>query len=139
MSRQQQQQQQQQQQHQQQHQQQQQQQQQQENDIDILFCPEVRSSSFCGNQRFIENLEKTWLVFSDQIPVWVKIGMLKVLYAAFEIEDIKQSADNRKVRKHRQKLINSSKGKDIQKQDTTDAAPFLWKATLSFLDGSSIL
>jgi len=34
---------------------------------------------------FVAHRGETWLVFSDQIPFWVKIGMMKVLYAAWEL------------------------------------------------------
>ena len=39
---------------------------------------------------FINKRSETWLVFSDQIPFWVKIGFMKVLYAEFELEQMSQ-------------------------------------------------
>ena len=35
---------------------------------------------------FIKKRSETWLVFSDQIPFWVKIGFMKILFAEFELE-----------------------------------------------------
>ena len=66
-------------------------------------------------QKFIEQREDTWLVFSDQIPLWVKIGMLKILYAAFEIEDTKKIQESRKKREERHRQIRASRGKDSQR------------------------
>ena len=71
-------------------------------------------------QKFIENRENTWLIFSDQIPLWVKIGMLKVLYAAFEIEDSKKAVESKNIRKERQKKILASRGNESQRLDNED-------------------
>ena len=38
-------------------------------------------------QLFRDQAQDTWLVFSDQIPFWVKIGFLKILYAEFELKE----------------------------------------------------
>ena len=73
-------------------------------------------------QKFMEGREDTWLVFSDQIPLWVKIGMLKVLYAEYEILSQKDSKDSKKVRKERQKKILATRGKDSQKLEQDEAA-----------------
>ena len=35
---------------------------------------------------FVAQRADTWLVFSDQIPFWVKIGMMKVLCAVWELQ-----------------------------------------------------
>ena len=34
--------------------------------------------------KFIQDREDTWVVFSDQIPLWVKIGMHKTVFASWE-------------------------------------------------------
>lgn len=48
-------------------------------------------------QDFITKRSQTWLVFSDQIPFWVKIGFMKILYAEFELEKM----DRKKLQKAR--------------------------------------
>ena len=35
---------------------------------------------------FVARRAETWLVFSDQIPFWKKIGLMKALYAEFELD-----------------------------------------------------
>ena len=66
-------------------------------------------------QKFVEDREDTWLVFSDQIPLWVKIGLLKILYAEFEIVNQKSQEKSQKVRKDRLAKMRASRGQDSQK------------------------
>ena len=71
--------------------------------------------------KFIQDREDTWVVFSDQIPLWVKIGMLKILYAEFNKVDLKIREKNQKVRKRRQKKLRASRGKDSQRPSPSRA------------------
>ena len=68
----------------------------------LAGCADAKelSSWVADPQSFIEKRASTWLVFSDQIPFWVKIGFMKVLYAEFELE-----AANLKTLKTRKKLL----------------------------------
>jgi len=36
---------------------------------------------------WIRKREETWLIYSDQVPLWVKIGMLTILCSASELEE----------------------------------------------------
>ena len=36
---------------------------------------------------FIEHRKDTWLLYSDQIPFWVKICFLNIVFAAFELKE----------------------------------------------------
>ena len=64
-------------------------------------------------QRFVENREKTWLVFSDQVPIWIKIGMLKILYSAAELAETGKKAQAA-VESARQRYLMTH-GQDSQK------------------------
>ena len=64
-------------------------------------------------QQFITDREKTWLVFSDQVPIWIKIGILKILYSAAELAEKGFAA--KKAVKDARKTFNATHGKDSQK------------------------
>ena len=61
---------------------------------------------------FIADRAKTWLIFSDQVPIWIKIGMLKILYSAAELAErgVKAQAAAKALRRK----FNASHGKDPQ-------------------------
>ena len=56
--------------------------------------------------------EKTWLIFSDQVPIWIKIGMLKILYSAAELAETGKRAQAAVKAARRQ--LNMTQGKDSQ-------------------------
>ena len=64
-------------------------------------------------QQFVKDREKTWLVFSDQVPIWIKIGMLKILYSAAELAEKGKHAQAA-VKEARRKF-NATHGKDSQR------------------------
>lgn len=64
------------------------------------------------SKSFLEDREKTWLAFSDQVPIWINIGMLTVLYSALALAE-KGHAVQAAVRAARRKM-NASRGKDSQ-------------------------
>ena len=47
-----------------------------------------------------QNKKDTWLVFSDEIPFWIKVGLLKTIFACWET---KSSASTKKARQDRDK------------------------------------
>ena len=64
---------------------------------------------------FMQDRADTWVVFSDQILLWVKIGLLKVLYAEFEIVNRKSKEKNQKTRKERLRKLRGSRGNHFQR------------------------
>ena len=71
---------------------------------------------------FIEHRKDTWLLYSDQILFWVKIGFLKIVFAAFELKET-ASRKNKKQSKaasgssHRASQVVGTDG-DAQDVDT---------------------
>ena len=57
--------------------------------------------------------EKTWLIFSDQVPIWIKIGMLKILYSAAELSERGKAAQTAVTKARRR--FSMTLGKDGQK------------------------
>jgi len=83
---------------------------------------ELLSKYVADPESFIARRAQTWLLFSDQIPFWVKIGKRKIVTAEFET-----------VSKKRRKLMASCRGsqgaQESQKVENEGDAP---------LDGGSI-
>jgi len=83
---------------------------------------ELLSKYVADPESFISRRAQTWLLFSDQIPFWVKIGKRKVVVAEFE-----------KVSKKRRKLMascNSRQGAQMSQVVRDEGEPQL--------DGGSI-
>ena len=62
-----------------------------------------------------KNQRDTWLVFSDEIPLWVKIGMLKTVFASWGTKTDAQAKKDRNER-------NAKRGKASQKLEDADGA-----------------
>ena len=47
--------------------------------------PEELKDYVASVKTFQEKRKDTWLVFSDEIPLWIKIGLLKTIFADWEL------------------------------------------------------
>ena len=65
------------------------------------------------------------LVFSDQIPFWVKIGLAKVLHAQFEINETSS-----KKRKKRRCSLAEEIANDLKMEAKMQMADMRWKVKL---------
>ena len=70
--------------------------------IAAFSLPEELSNWVGAPTSFIERRRDTWLVYSDQIPFWVKIGFLKILYASFELDEVEKRKNRKRALKHKQ-------------------------------------
>ena len=70
-------------------------------------------------KRFVQDRAKTWLLFSDQVPIWIKIGMLKILYSAAELAETGWKAQAA-VKATRRRLF-MTQGQDSQQLVPADA------------------
>jgi hypothetical protein len=57
--------------------------------------------------------EKTWLIFSDQVPFWIEFGTLKILYSAAELSERGKAAQA--AVKQARRRYNMTHGQDSQK------------------------
>ena len=80
----------------------------------IASCGEVEELKtwVADPQRFVQDRAKTWLLFSDQVPIWIKIGMLKILYSAAELAETGKRAQAAVKAARRQ--FNMTHGQDSQ-------------------------
>ena len=73
-------------------------------------------------EAWMQNRRKTVIGFSDQIPVWVKIGRGKQVYAEPELKRRQSSADLKKMEKERMKKYAKEKEGAIEDEKKQEAA-----------------
>ena len=70
----------------------------------------------CNAKEFRDNCDKLVLIFSDQIPLWVKMGAEKELFASWECQPVEQSALREALQMHHEAtLADSDRGQALAK------------------------
>ena len=59
---------------------------------------------------FKEQRKDTWLVFSDEIPLWIKIGLLKTVFADWELGDRCQNKEGQDRKRCTEGASSSNSG-----------------------------
>ena len=80
----------------------------------------------CNAKEFRDNCDKLVLICSDQIPLWVKMGAEKELFASWEFQPVEQSALREALQMHHEAtLADRDRGQALVKVTVLQSEPHM--------------